>query len=519
MDDLKHDLIAGLSVFLLALPLCLGIALASQFPPSAGIITAIAGGIITSFLSGAKLTIKGPAAGLIVIVSASVIELGQGDLFTGYKRTLAVGVVAALLQIILAVRKKAIFAEMMPPSVIHGMLSAIGVIIIAKQSYVLIGTRPETTGIFNLLIAFPLQLANSNPIILTIGVLTLGLVLFWPKIKKLNSIPATIIVIALTIPISVYFHIQDTHTYHLFYNDYILDHSMLVSLPNHFLHAIHFPDFSHVLSFTSLKYILMFTLVGSIESLLTACAVDSITKPEKEADLNKDLLGLGIANLCTSFIGGLPMIAEIVRSKANIEYGAKSAKSNLFHGLFMLIAALALTPYINLIPLSALAALLIYVGFKLASPKAFIYAYKVGKDQFLIFMATFIITLLLDLLTGVIAGVLLELLIHLFRGNNLNNLFKPMVRLEQSTEATTIIAGGALTFAGYLKLKHMIAQALKKNNPVIIDLSNTHFVDHAIMAKLHSLKELTRNTLFIITGTGHLKPFSEHNLSSRKAMV
>lgn len=515
MNALKADLIAGFSVFLLALPLCLGIALASQFPPSAGILTAILGGIITPFFGGAKLTIKGPAAGLIVIVLGSVMELGQGDLFLGYKRTLAIGVIAALLQILIALRKRAVIAEIMPPSVIHGMLAAIGVIIIAKQSYVLIGAHPNTTSIFGLLENLPMQLTHANPVILCIGILALAVVLIWPKLSRLNFIPSSIIVVSLTIPLSLYFDIKDTHTYHLFYNDYILDHNLLVSLPNHLLQAINFPDFSYLFTLTSAKYIIMFTLVGSIESLLTVCAIDSITKPEKTADLNKDLLGLGVANLCSSLIGGLPMIAEIVRSKANVEYGAQTARANFFHGVLMLIAAVALTPYINLIPLSALAALLIFVGFKLASPRAFIHAYQIGKDQFLLFVSTFMITLMHDLLTGVLVGITLKLCLHLLRGNSLSTLFKPDVSMEHASEATIINISGPLTFVAYLKLKRLINHASTSNNPIIVDLSKSNFVDHTMMTKLHSLKEVSNNTLLTITGNGHLRPLYDHELSTR----
>lgn len=515
MNAFKSDLIAGFSVFLLALPLCLGIALASQFPPSAGILTAILGGIITSFFGGAKLTIKGPAAGLIVIVLGSVMELGQGDLFLGYKRTLAIGVIAALLQILIALRKKAVIAEIMPPSVIHGMLAAIGVIIIAKQSYVLIGEHPNNASIFGLLENLPMQLGNSNPVILCIGMIALGIVLFWPKLKKLSFIPSSIVVVATTIPMSLYFDIKDTHTYHLFYNDYILDHSLLVTLPNHLLQAINFPDFSYLFTLTSAKYIIMFTLVGSIESLLTVCAIDSITKTEKPSDLNKDLLGIGVANLCSSLIGGLPMIAEIVRSKANVDYGAKTVRANFFHGVFMLIAAVALTQYINLIPLSALAALLIFVGCKLASPKAFIHAYQIGRDQFLLFITTFLVTLMTDLLTGVLAGVCLKLLFHLIRGNSIYTLFRPEVSILHTSDATTINVSGPLTFVAYLKLKHLIGQAASHNNPVIVDLSNSNFVDHTIMTKLYALRELSDDTLLQISGVGHLRPLYNHELSTR----
>lgn len=516
MNKLQKDLIAGFSVFLLALPLCLGIALASHFPPSAGIMTAIIGGIVTSFLGGAKLTIKGPAAGLIVIVLASVMELGQGDLFLGYKRTLAVGVIAAILQIIIALRKKAVIAEMMPPSVIHGMLAAIGVIIIAKQSYVLIGARPSAHSILGLIADFPLELSQANPIIIGIGLLALGIILIWPKIKTLSFIPSSVIVIAVTIPLSLYFDIKDTHTYHVFFNDYILDHSMLVTLPTHISHAIHFPDFSYLLTFASAKYIIMFAIIGSIESLLTVCAIDSLTKPKPATDLNKDLLSLGLANFCSSLIGGLPMIAEIVRSKANIEYGATSGLANFFHGFFMLLAAIAFTQYINLIPLSALAALLIYVGCKLASPKSFIHAYRIGTDQLAVFITTFMMTLLQDLLTGVMAGIILKLFFHILRGNNLKQLFTTQISLEHGENSNQIYVSGPLTFVSYLKLKRLINHAILNKKSITIDFTYSNFVDHTIMAKLEQLKLVSNDVLLEITGMGHLKPLYNHDLAARE---
>lgn len=516
MSSLKQDLIAGFSVFLLALPLCLGIALASHFPPAAGIITAIIGGIFTSLLGGARLTIKGPAAGLIVIVVGSVVELGQGDLFLGYQRTLAVGVIAALIQIFISLRKKAGIVESIPPSIIHGMLAAIGVIIITKQFYVLIGSKPMAHTIVGLLTDIPMQINNINPIVFAIGLCALFIVILWPKLKALSFIPSSIIVIAITVPLSIYFDIHDKHTYHLFYNDYILDSSMLVNLPQNLIHAIQFPDFSYLYSFTSAKYIILFTLVGSIESLLSVCAIDSMVKDSKPTDLNKDLLTVGIGNLFVSLIGGLPMIAEIVRSRANIEYGAKSRKANFFHGLFMLIAALLFTPYINLIPLSALAALLIYVGYKLASPKLFIHTYEVGLDQFALFMTTFMVTISVDLLAGVVAGLMLKLLIQVYHGNSLKQIVFPEITLEQTPEGSKISISGPLTFVAYSKLKNLIKDTLLSKNPVIVDLSKTMFIDHTIMSKLESLRDISSDSLLIIANEEHLQPLYNHALATRK---
>lgn len=511
---LINDAIAGFSVFLIALPLCLGIALASQYPPSAGIITAIIGGMVTMFFGGAKLSIKGPAAGLIVIALGAVMELGQGDIQIGYERALAVGVIAALLQIALALSKKAVIAEIMPPSLIHGMLAAIGIIIVVKQICVMAGLHLESHSIIELISKIPYGLLKLNPIIFFIGALALLVTVLWPQIKKFNFIPSSIIVIAIVIPLSMYFDV--THFHHYLFNnyDYTVGPRFLVHLPENFIDAICFPDFSAIYTFTSIKYIIMFTLVGSIESLLTVCAIDSISN-EKPSDLNKDLLATGIGNLISALIGGLPMISEIVRSKANIDYGAKTAKANFFHGLFLLVSVLILAPVINLIPLSALAALLVFVGLRLASPKEFIHTYKIGIDQFIIFMTTFTVTLLEDLLLGVLCGVLVKILIHLFRGHNIKSLLYPKFQISQDKNYTTIKLSGPITFMAYLKIKNTLLSALNNYNTVYLDVSDVVLIDHTIILKIHNLiNELGQNKLQLI-GTDKLQKLYGDYFSTR----
>jgi MFS superfamily sulfate permease-like transporter len=515
-NSLKNDVVAGFSVFLLALPLCLGIAIASNFPPIAGVLTAIVGGILASFLGGAQLSIKGPAAGLIVIVLGGVHELGEGDLLLGYKLSLAVGVVAALLQILIAVMKKAIIAEIMPPSVVQGMLAAIGAIVISKQSYVMAGITPTESEPFGLLFSLPFEIAHLNPVIFGLGLLSFAIIMIWPFLKKLAFIPASIVVLCAVIPLSIYFNLSTEHQYSLIGNSYSVGPRFLINLPMNFFDAIQFPDFSRIYSPTSLKYVLMFTLVGSIESLLTVCAVDSIAKRGASSDLNKDLRAVGIANLVASLIGGLPMISEIVRSKANIDYGATSAKANFFHGVFMLIAVIFLPSLMNLIPLSALAALLVFVGIKLASPKEFIYAYEVGKDQFVIFLTTFVVTLAVDLLAGVAVGVLLKLVIHTIRGNNLKKLFNPTITVKKSNDCTCIQVEGPLTFVSYLKLKKMIINAAPQTSHIIINLDAVTYLDHTVLKKLKTLSNEVENVTIIIEENQEWVSFYNHPLAAKR---
>ncbi|MBL8676081.1 MAG: SulP family inorganic anion transporter, partial [Alphaproteobacteria bacterium] len=484
---IKNDIIAGFSVFLIALPLCLGIAIASSFPPLSGIFTAIIGGILASLMGSSGLTIKGPAAGLIAIVLGAVQELGQGDPILGYKLTLGVGVVAALFQILIALMRKAVIAEAMPPSIIHGMLAAIGVIIISKQSYVLAGIKPSVSGPLELLFRLPIEILHLNPIIFSIGALTFAIIFFWPKLKKFAFIPSSIVILPIVIFLSLYFTLNEEHTYTILGNTYQLGPSFLINLPMNFFDAIQFPDFSQILNPISLKYIIMFTLIGSIESLLTVCAVDSLTATHQFSDLNKDLRALGIANLVSACIGGLPMISEIVRSKANIDYGATSAKANFFHGVFMLFAVIFFPVILNLIPLSALAAILIFIGFRLASPKEFTHAYGVGRDQFLFFTTTFVVTLASDLLIGIATGTLLKFLFHWMRGNSFKSLFSPVITIEKKEGKTMIEIEGPLTFVSYLKLKKTIEKLAKKNNQIIISFRAVTYIDHTMMKKIQTL--------------------------------
>jgi MFS superfamily sulfate permease-like transporter len=487
LSGLKNDLVAGFSVFLLALPLCLGIAMASNFPPVSGIITAVVGGLVASFLGSAKYTIKGPAAGLIVIALGAVHDLGGGDVVQGYKYALAVGVVAAIIQILLAIFKQGVIAEIFPPSVIHGMLAAIGVIIVAKQVYIMMGVPAYGSKPLELLANVPFAMLRENPLILGIGLLSFAIAVAWPYVKSLSFIPSSLVILAVVIPISVMFNITRDHDYIFMHHSYHLSEYFLIHMPDKFIDAFQFPDFSIVFSPVSIKYIIMFALVGSIESLLTVCAVDSIAPDESTSDLNKDLFATGVGNLVASLLGGLPMISEVVRSKANVDYGATSVRANFFHGLFMLLAILIFPKLMNLIPLSALAALLVYVGLKLASPKEFIHTYKIGKDQFLLFIVTFLVTLTTDLLKGVIAGLVLKIFIHLLNGNSLKSIFAPEVSAEQSGNQAAIKVEGPLTFAGYLKVKKAIESVIKESNEIMIDLSKVSYIDHTCNKKLKSL--------------------------------
>jgi MFS superfamily sulfate permease-like transporter len=514
---LAGDLKSGFFVFLLALPLCLGISIASGFPPIAGIFTAVVGGIFASFVGSAPLTIKGPAAGLIVIVIGAVTELGMGDPMLGYKRTLAVGVVAAVFQIIFGFSKAGIIGEVIPKSVVHGMLAAIGVIIIAKQCHNILGVVPTAKSPFGLLGEFPTHLKDLNPEVFLIGVLTLLLLVFWPKIfpKLSKNLPAGIIALVVSVILGKVFDFDHAHDYQFLNFNYHIDPKLLISLPSNFFGAFAFPDFGVITSFISIKYIVMLTLVGSIESLLTVYAVDSLDPEKKTSDSNKDLIATGAGNLIASLIGGLPMISEIVRSRANIDNGAKSAQSNFFHGCLLLISVALFPNILHMIPGTTLAAMLVFTGFRLASPKEFAHTYQIGVDQFASFMVTLIVTLVSDLLLGVIAGIVCQLCINFYQGLGFGDLFK--VKHESTT------AGGQLKikvfspigFTNSYHFKKTIEQQIPANSKILVDFSQAKMVEHSCFQVIEKLTKDHDKVLIEVTGLDSHKAVSEHQHATK----
>ncbi|WP_162418535.1 SulP family inorganic anion transporter [Cyclobacterium roseum] len=517
-ENWKSDLVSGFLVFLIALPLSLGISMASGFPPMAGIFSAVIGGLVVTFLGGSHLTIKGPAAGLIIIAIGAVSDLGQGDALMGYRLTLAVIVVAGLLQVVFGWVKSGILADFFPSAAVHGMLAAIGIIIIAKQLFTLVGVKPEANETLELFRELPHALTATNPDIAIIGGISLLILFLFPLIKNkyLRMFPAPLLVILVAIPMGIYFDLEHEHKY-LFLDghEYSIGPKFLVTLPENMLSAVTFPDFSQVLTMTSIKYIIMFALVGSLESLLSAKAVDSLDPYRRKSNMNRDLMGVGLGNVLAGMIGGLAMISEIVRSSANINNGAKTAWSNFFHGVFLLLFVAFFPLLIHQIPLAALAAMLVYTGYKLSSPKEFVNTYKIGKEQLSIFLTTLLVTLATDLLLGIAAGILLKLIIHFANGLPLKYLFKPLftVSFEKEKEEYTVFVHHSAVFSNYINLKKSL-DTLPKGKSIRIDFTNANLIDHTVMENLHQYQH--GQGKFTLCGMSHLQQRSDHHLSGRK---
>lgn len=518
---LKNDLASGFFVFLIALPLCLGIAMASGFPPVGGVLTAIIGGLVSTFIGSSTLTIKGPAAGLIVIAIGAVTELGAGDPMLGYRRALAVGVVAALIQLLFVFFRAASLGVAMSPSVVHGMLAAIGVIIISKQAHTMLGVSPESKGPLQLLAEVPHSFVAANPEIAFIGVMSLVILFLWPLIDKpwAKKLPAPMVVLLTAVPMGFLFDLDHTHTYTMGGHNFHIGPEYLVQLPGNLLDAVTFPDFSVVFSAISLKYILMFALVGTIESTLSVLAVDAMDPEKRASDLNKDLLAVSLGNLLCAFLGGLPMISEIVRSKANIDAEAKSAWSNFFHGLFLLLFVALAPGLLHRIPLAALAAMLVYTGTRLASPTELRHAKELGRDQLTFFTVTLITTLATDLLVGVTVGLIVKLCFHAARGVGLKSIVKPQVSHSQVGTEMKITIQGAAIFTTVLKVKKLCSELPESITRVTVELNKAALVDHTFIKNLKNMAQEWPVAELEIVGLDEMNSASDHPLSSRRRVA
>ncbi len=530
---LKYDFISGLLVFLIALPLCLGIALACGYPPIAGIFTAIIGSILATFISNSELTIKGPAAGLIVIAIGCIEDFGGTGNVDAYKAALAVGVAAAVMQILFGLFRAGILGEFFPISAVHGMLAAIGVIIIVKQFPVALGVVNEhgkTPGgePLEMLREIPHYIAEANPAIAGIGLVSLLIMFLWPLIKErlgpLKVLPSPLIVLIVAVPMGMAFDLLHAHSYFLQGHKYQLSEQFLVDMPDRMFGMfdyITFPDFSALAKPKAWKWAMMFFVIGSLESLLSAKAVDLLDPWKRKTNMNRDMLAVGVGNLCASAVGGLPMISEIVRSKANIDNGARTRFADLWHGILLLTCVALIPTTLHMIPLSALAAMLVYTGYRLAHPTEFIHVYRIGKEQLAIFVTTLFVVLATDLLIGVAAGIILKMVIHVANGVPLKSLFKPYIEVQEVDDTTSLIlARESAVFSNWIPFKRQIENiGLVQKRNLIVDLSDTKLVDHSVMEKLEEMErdfELEGLT-FEVRGLDALQPLADNVHAARKS--
>ncbi|MES2430340.1 MAG: SulP family inorganic anion transporter [Bacteroidota bacterium] len=480
-SNLKTDLLSGMVVFLVALPLCLGIAVASGASPFAGIITGVIGGILVGTLSSSNVSVSGPAAGLIAIVLAAITNLG-------YETFLLSVMLAGLFQFVLGIAKAGGISSYFPSGVIEGMLTAIGIIIIKKELPHAIGYDKEHEGDFfsyQLLendkgffteIIHSFNYAHTGIIIVTI--VSLGILIAFNKIaflKKIKAIPGALVVVIVGILINEVFKATSPAL--------AITGEHLVELPTassfgEFFGQFKFPNFS---GFTNpAVWITAATIaaVASIETLLCLEAGDKMDPLKRYSSANTELRAQGIGNMCAGLIGGLPMTSVIVRTSANVNAGAKTKLSAIAHGVFLLIAVIAIPSLLNKIPMACLAAILIMIGLKLASPKVFVHMWKAGKFQFIPFIVTVIAVVGIDLLRGVGIGLVVSIF-FILRGNmKLAYFFKK----EEHHEGETVHMDLAqeVSFLNKAAIKQTLTD-LPRNSKLIIDAANTVYIDYDVL--------------------------------------
>ena len=532
---LRFDMISGLLVFLIALPLCVGIALASGFPPLAGIFAAIAGAIITPLISNSEMTIKGPAAGLIVIVIGCIEDFGGNGMTGGwldsdmsaYKAALAVAAVAAVLQILFGLFRAGILGEFFPGTVVHGMLAAIGVIIISKQVPVALGITGAIGGPLSLLKQIPEFIVHANPAIALIGIVSLTIMFLWPMLRSrvaiLKPVPAHLIVLLVSVPLGMFLNLTSAHEYEMFHSHFELGEQFLVKMPDRIFgmfDEVVPPDFTVLTQFKAWKWIMMFFIIGSLESLLSAKAVDLLDPWKRKTNMNRDVLAVGVANLASAMVGGLPMISEIVRSRSNIDNGARTRFANMWHGIFLLLCVGLIPTILHRIPLSALAAMLVYTGTRLAHPNEFRNVYRIGKEQLLIFVVTLVVVLATDLLIGVAAGIVLKMILHISNGVPMWSFFKAYIEVEDVDETTSrIIARESAVFSNWIPFKRQIVEiGLVQKRNIVLDMSGATLVDASVMEKLDELKQdFDQEGLRLeLRGLDELRPLSASTHAARK---
>jgi len=477
------DFPASVVVFLVALPLCLGIALGSGAPLFSGVIAGMVGGIVIGLLSGSQLSVSGPAAGLTAIVFAAITKLQVFEAF------LVAVVIAGFLQMMLGFLKAGIIGDYIPNSVIKGMLAAIGLILILKQLPHFFGYDSDYEGDQSFVQAdhqntFSGLLQSLNSITLAaavIGVVSMFILILWEtkafKAKKaLMLIPGPLVVVLIAVVLNIAF---------LAYSPgFALDGKHLVSLPiaetpGMFISFFTFPDFSFITNPQVWISGLTIAIVASLETLLGIEAVDKLDPLKRVTPTNRELKAQGVGNMVSGFIGGLPLTSVIVRSSANVMAGAKTKASTVTHGFLLLLSVFFIPKVLNLIPLSALAAILIFTGYKLAKVGLFKAFYKKGMDQFVPFVVTIVAILFTDLLVGIVVGIVVGLF-FMVRSN-----FKSSVFVVNDDSRYIVRLRKDVSFLNKPIVKRKLEE-VPANSSILIDATRADFIDKDIIEEINN---------------------------------
>ena len=494
--NLNSDFAAGLVVFLVALPLCLGIAMASGAPLFSGIISGVVGGIVVGYLSQSHISVSGPAAGLTAIILTAVTDFKAFDVF------LLAAFLAGAIQLILGFVKAGSISNYFPNNVIEGMLAGIGIIIILKQLPHAVGYDTDFEGdmaffqndgsnTFSSLLGF-FDYIQLGSIVITL--ISLAILISWdklPALKKLKLIPGALVAVVVGVILNEIFTVSGSTL--------AIQKEHLVSLPiptsfEEFKNIIITPNFSSITNQKVWVVALTIAIVASIETLLCIEAADRMDFQKRYTNPNVELKAQGIGNMISSLLGGLPMTSVVVRTSANNNAGAKSKMATIIHGVLLLISVLAIPSILNKIPLATLAAILLLVGYKLAKPATFLHFWHYGKYQFVPFIATLLAVVFTDLLKGVALGIIISI-IFVLRGN----LKRAYIFRKEEYEDGDIIhidLAQEVSFLNKAAIKSTLAK-IPENSKVIIDAKDTVYIAHDVLDLITEFKEIRSKDLNI----------------------
>ncbi|MBB1140566.1 SulP family inorganic anion transporter [Myroides sp. WP-1] len=507
LATLKPSVAPGLVVFLVALPLCLGIALASGAPPIAGIISGIIGGIVIGFLSNSNVSVSGPAAGLAAIILAAISELGSFQLF------LTAGIIAGLLQLLFGFLRLGTLANFFPSSVIEGMLAGIGLVILIKQLPLVLGVDIQT--------AFA-NWATIHKGTLLLAALSLAILILWnksSKLKKLTFLPPALVVVGLGIALNQFWIATAS--------SWAIDQTRLVSIPaldslSDLGSIFVLPDWSGFSNSAVWIVAVTIAIVASIETLLCIEATDRLDPLKRHTHMNRELKAQGIGNVLSSLIGGLPMTSVVVRSSANINAGGRYKTSAIIHGVFLLLAVVLLSTVLNMIPLASLAAVLIMVGYNLAKPAIVIHFWHKGYTQFIPFIITFIMVVVTDLLMGVLAGMAVSFFFLLL--GNVRKAFAMEHTIVGDQKKYTLTLAQEVSFLNKTAIKNKLDQ-LPDNCELAIRAKQMSYIHIDVVELIQTfINEKAKEKNICITTTGFHKSVQSNEgesniiLSHRKSI-
>ena len=497
--NIKNDLPASIVVFFVAVPLCLGIALASGAPLFAGIIAGIIGGIVVGVASGSPLGVSGPAAGLAVIVLTSIETLGGS-----WSAFLLAVVIAGILQLVLGFAKAGFIAYFFPSSVIKGMLTGIGLLIILKQIPHALGWDKDAIGDDAFVQADGQNTFSEifkafefiTPGALLISALSLGILILWDTVltkkhKVFSMINGPLVVVALGITMN-YLYQNNMLPFSL-----AADQVVRIPVPENiagFFSQFSLPDFSAISNIEIWKIAIVLAIVASLETLLCVEATDKMDPDKRITPTNRELKAQGLGNVISGLIGGLPVTQVIVRSSANISFGAKTKMSAILHGFFLLISALTIASVLNMIPLASLAAILLMVGYKLAKPALFKDMYKLGWEQFVPFTVTVVAILATDLLKGITAGMIVGgfyALLHSYRNSH---HMKEVITNKEGQQIHQLVLAEEVSFFNKASVVKAL-DAIPANSKVIIDCTNSKSIAYDVieLIKNYEINAKTKN--------------------------